>query len=113
MTPETQNTDGAAPSQAGFHDLLREKLRQAVRLTLMTVLQEEVAAVTRAQRAERTRARRDYRNGQYERGLATSLGAVTLAVPRTRQGFVTEVFERYQRRQAELDQAMGAMFVKG
>jgi len=113
MTPTTQNTDVLAPSQADFHELLREKLRQAVRLTLMTVLEEEVAAVTGTQRYERTKARRDYRNGQYERGLVTSVGAVTLAVPRTRQGFVTEVFRHYQRRQAELDQAMGAMFVKG
>lgn len=113
MTPEAQNTDVAAPSQADFQELLREKLRQAVRLTLISVLQEEVEAVTGAERYERTRVRRDYRNGEYERRLVTSLGAVTLAVPRTRRGFVTEVFERYQRRQAELDVAMGAMFVKG
>jgi transposase-like protein len=113
MTPETQNTDVAAPSQADFQELLREKLRQAVRLTMLTVLAEEVEAVTGARPYQRTSARRDYRNGQYERGLVTSLGAVRLTVPRTRQGFETEVFERYQRRQAELDVAIGEMFVKG
>ena len=36
-----------------------------------------------------------------------------LRVPRTRQGYQTQVFEKYQRRQAELDQAIGGMFVKG
>jgi transposase-like protein len=36
-----------------------------------------------------------------------------LPVPRTRGGFRTEVFERYHRRQAELDQAICEMFVAG
>jgi transposase-like protein len=113
MTPEAQNTDVAAPSQADFQALLREKLRQAVRLTLISVLQAEVEAVTGAERYERTPTRRDHRNGEYERGLVTSLGAVRLRVPRTRGGFETNVFARYQRRQAELDVAIGEMFVKG
>lgn len=113
MTPETQNTDVAAPRQADFQELLRAKLRQAVRLTMMSVLQEEVEAVTGARPYQRTSARRDHRNGEYERGLVTSLGAVRLMVPRPRQGFETEVCERYQGRQAELDVAIGEMFVKG
>jgi putative transposase len=36
-----------------------------------------------------------------------------LEIPRTRKGFKTQLFERYQRRQAELDDAICAMFVKG
>jgi len=36
-----------------------------------------------------------------------------LPVPRTRQGFKTQLFERYQRRQAELDEAICGMFVQG
>jgi transposase-like protein len=36
-----------------------------------------------------------------------------LAVPRTRSGFRTELFERYQRRQNELDESICEMFVQG
>jgi hypothetical protein len=36
-----------------------------------------------------------------------------LPVPRTRKGFRTQVFERYQRRQAHLDTAISEMFVYG
>ncbi len=34
-------------------------------------------------------------------------------MPRTRKGFQTQVFERYHRRQAELDQGTDEMFVQG
>jgi transposase-like protein len=44
----------------------------------------------------------------------TTAGLVeALPVPRTRGGFRTQVFERYQRRQAELDTAISEMFVFG
>jgi len=36
-----------------------------------------------------------------------------LPVPRTRGGHQTQLFERYQRRQSEMDRAIGEMFVKG
>jgi putative transposase len=58
--------------------------------------------------------RRDYRNGHYPRNLVTGVGEIeALPVPRTRQGFRTQLFERYQRRQAELDEAICDMFVSG
>ena len=63
---------------------------------------------------QRTPQRKDYRNGYYERDLVTTAGEIEdLPVPRTRNGFRTELFERYQRRQAELDEAILDMFVKG
>lgn len=113
MTPITENIPPAEPSQADFHELLRAKLRDAVRLTLMTVLQDEVDATVGARPYQRSASRRDYRNGSYVRGLVTSLGEVDLEVPRTRQGFQTQVFEHYHRRQIELDQAIGELFVAG
>jgi transposase-like protein len=63
---------------------------------------------------QRTAQRRDRRNGSYDRDLGTSVGTIEdLPVPRTRQGFKTQLFERYQRRQAELDEAICGMFVQG
>lgn len=113
MAPMTENIPPAERSQGDFHELLRAKLRDAVRLTLLTVLQDEVDATVGALPYQRSVNRRDYRNGSYVRGLVTSLGAVDLEVPRTRQGFRTQVFEHYHRRQLELDQAIGELFVAG
>lgn len=36
-----------------------------------------------------------------------------LAVPRTRSGYRTQLFERYARRRPELDEAISGMFIKG
>ena len=47
------------------------------------------------------------RNGTYIRDLVTTAGKVEdVPAPRTRHGFRTQVFERYQRRQAELNEAI-------
>jgi transposase-like protein len=113
MTPDPEHTESAVVSQADFHALLRDKMCWAVRLLLNTVLDAEVEAFIGAAPYARTPTRRDYRNGSYERGLVTGIGPVTLSVPRTRKGFTSQVFERYCRRQAELNQAIGEMFVKG
>jgi transposase-like protein len=58
--------------------------------------------------------RTDRRNGSYRRSLETSIGRLdALPVPRTRQGFQTQVFERYQRRQRAVDNSIGEMFIQG
>lgn len=44
MTPQQESTQQELLSQTEFHDLLREKLREAVRYTLIQVLEAEVAA---------------------------------------------------------------------
>ncbi len=110
----TQVNDSAEVefSPADFRTLLQEKLRLAVQFTLATVL-EEVTVFIQAERYARTPEHRDQRNGSYARRLGTSVGEVTLEVPRTRKGFKTQVFEKYQRRQAELDQSIAALFVQG
>lgn len=101
-------------SQEQFETYVREHLRQAVRVALMNVLEEEVEAVIGAQRYERTEKRRDQRNGHYTRTLDTSMGPLTdLPVPRTRHGHQTQVFERYHRRREEMDQAISGMFIGG
>ena len=97
-----------------FQALLQEKMREAIRYTLIAILEEEVEAVVKAAPYQRTVERRDYRNGYYTRTLGTSVGVITdLPVPRTRKGFQTRLFEQYQRRQAQLDEAICQMFVQG
>ena len=94
--------------------MLQERLRQAVRIALISVLEEEVTAFIGALPYERNEQRRDQRNGHYTRDLETTMGLIPdLPVPRTRGGHQTQVFERYHRRRDELDAAIGEMFVGG
>lgn len=114
MTPKMENSQEKTISQKEFQSLLQAKLREAVRFTLMTILDEEVEAFIGAGPYQRSSQRRDYRNGSYSRDLGTGIGVIEeLPVPRTRKGFRTQVFERYQRRRAELDEAITDMFVGG
>jgi len=114
MTPKRNDTLSQAECQATIHELLQEKMRLAIRQTLITVMEEEVDNFIQAALYQRTPNRKDYRNGHYERDLVTTMGEVEdLPVPRTRSGFHTALFERYQRRQAELDESICDMFVKG
>lgn len=114
MTPEQKNTQETIISQTEFQALLQEKLRSAVRYTLVAVLEAEVAEVVGAAPYQRSGQRRDYRNGSYSRDLVTGVGLIEdLPVPRTRKGFKSQLFERYQRRQAQLDEAIAEMFVGG
>ncbi len=114
MTHDKNDTQERDESQATFEAMLREKLQQAVRTALMSVLEAEVDAFIGAVRYEHAEQRRDYRNGHYTRGLDTSLGHISdLPVPRTRQGHQTQLFERYHRRRTDLDQTIGEMFIGG
>lgn len=114
MTPQPHDTASLALTQETFQEMLQEKLRAAIRLTMATVLDEEIEAYLQAGRYERTPQRQDQRNGYYTRGLGTGLGQIeALPVPRSRNGYQTQLFERYQRRQKELDMAICQMFVGG
>ncbi len=104
MAPRQKNTLSDAERQATIHELLQEQMCLAIRRTFITVLEEEVNGFIRAALYQRTPERRDYRNGYYERDLVTTSGEIEdLPVPRTRNRFRTQLFERYQRRQAEMD----------
>jgi hypothetical protein len=73
--PPAPEANAPAPlSQAEFRELLHEKLRSAIRLTLATILEEEVTTFIGAPRYGRSAARRDQRNGYYTRDLVTTAG---------------------------------------
>lgn len=114
MAPRANHKPIEAEGQAIIQELLQERLRLAIQYTLVTVLEEEVETFIQAALYQRTPERKDYRNGFYKRDLLTTMGVIEdLPIPRTRNGFRTQLFERYQRRQAELDEAIGDMFVGG
>lgn len=117
MTPEIKSNEPSPISQDEFHEMVAEKMRAAVQMTLVAIMNEEVEAFVGAPYGLPSATRRDYRNGYYQRDLVTTAGKIDgLNVPRTRGlsgGYRTQVFEQYQRRQRELDVAIGEMFVKG
>jgi transposase-like protein len=58
--------------------------------------------------------RSDQANGFYKRSLTTRSGVLELRVPRSRSGrFQTHVLPRYQRRQAQVNQALREVFLLG
>lgn len=114
MTHSENPIEEIVRSQAAFEQLVKERLQYAVRLALISVLEEEVTTFIGAKPYERSEKRHDQRNGHYTRSLETTVGQIAdLPVPRTRQGYQTQLFERYHRRRDELDSAIGEMFVKG
>ncbi len=113
MAPKVKDTQLAPIGQDEFESLVQEQIRQAVRLALVTILEAEVEAFIGALPYERSSRRRDQRNGYYSRSLDTTVGRVEdLPVPRTRQGFKTQLFRRYQRRRQELDTAISEIFIR-
>jgi putative transposase len=114
VTHTSHDSEPPKGSQETFQQVVRERLRQAVRQVLINVLEEEVTALIGAGPYERSESRRDQRNGHYCRDLETTVGEILdLPVPRTRGGHQTQVFGRYHRRRDELDAAMAEMFVGG
>jgi len=114
MAHTEKHIEAGTGSQEDFEQMVKDRLRYTVRVALISVLEEEITACIGAQPYERTQERRDQRNGHYTRQLETTVGQIAdLPVPRTRGGYKTQLFERYHRRQDELDSAIGEMFVKG
>lgn len=114
MAPKTENNRPSPLSQDEFTAMLTTQMKEAVRLALSTILEAEVTALIGALPYERSVSRTDQRNGHYARDLDTTVGLIEdLAVPRTRGGFQTQLFERYARRRPEVDSAISNMFIKG
>ena len=89
-----------------FSKLLEEIFNQV----LLSQSTEQIGA----QPYERTEGRTAYRNGFRARQLTTRVGALTLRVPRHRNGhFSTELFARYQRSEQALVLAMMEMVING
>jgi len=93
MAPKVHHKQISAENQETIRELLQEKLKLAVRYTLIEAI-EEVQAYIRATRYERNEHRKDHRNGTYVRNLGTAMGELEeLPVPRTRK-FVHNVRRR-------------------
>jgi transposase-like protein len=91
-----------------------EAIRQLIESIFNDVLNAEMDEHLQAAKYERTEKRSGSRNGYYERELTMRVGALSLRVPRDREGaFKTAIFERYQRNEKALVLAMMEMVING
>lgn len=117
-SPENSTAESSSPivpEQEEFRQHLRRLAVSAVQVLLEQVMREELEQCIGASWGECTPTRRGYRNGSYTRDLVTSTGRMEdLKVPRDREGqFHSQVFERYQRYEPEVADALTQMFVSG
>ena len=103
------------PEQEDFRRYLRRLAVSAIQVLIEQVMREELEQYIGASWGEVTPHRRGYRNGHYTRDLVTPTGRIEdVKVPRDREGvFHSEVFERYNRYEPEVAEALTQMFVKG
>jgi transposase-like protein len=110
-----EGDDVELPTQENIQTDLRSVLQGAIRVVLEMMLEEELREMVGAGRWERFGQRVDSRNGTYLRRLITSMGAIDLKVPRSRESGSAgaTVFDRYHRRTREVDDAIVTAYVSG
>jgi putative transposase len=88
---------------------------KGLKVFLEEILEEDVSRAVKADRHQRTGKRAGYRNGSYKRDFLSKFGLVSdLIIPRARDMKVEHLlFDRYQRRQREVDSAIGQLFING
>lgn len=94
------------PELAPIRDLSQRAIKQALEQFMEARIERYLGDVRRS-------AAPDRRNGRYRRWLLTGMGAVELAVPRTRTRSAVGVLETYARRERSVDRLILAAFVLG
>jgi transposase-like protein len=106
---------GAEEVRAFSGDTIKQVMRERVRATIETIVEEELEAALGASRSARVGEQgQGYRHGRRARTLTTSLGPTTLQVSRARlqraEGgtakWRSQVLPRYQRRTARVDESV-------
>jgi putative transposase len=94
---------------------LKQQTLLRVKQLLEGCLQEQLAVYLNAQWHERSQEREGYRAGYYERDYLTEWGCIQrIRVPRPRKGpMVFTVWDRYERRQKEVNELVQRMFLAG
>lgn len=115
MSITSINEEKIKKFQDELWDEIKRKINEYLKSTIELILEKELTEQLKAGHYERNAARTNWRNGSYERDLSTMYGHIPdLAVPRPRTGQLeTEVFDRYKRRQNDIDRAIGQLFLAG
>jgi transposase-like protein len=109
------SSDQKLPDEQEFRQRMRNLAVSAMRVLIEEVMREELEQCLGAAWGEITPERKGYRNGSFPRDLVTKTGRIEdLSVPRDREGvFHSQVFERYNRYEPEVAEALTEMFVSG
>ncbi|EFH85256.1 IS256 family transposase [Ktedonobacter racemifer] len=112
---KVESSDPSVPDEQEFRQRIRSLAVSAMRVVIEEVMRQELEQCLHAAWGESTPERKGYRNGSYTRDLVTRTGRIEdLSVPRDREGqFHTQVFERYERYEPEVAEALTEMFVSG
>jgi transposase-like protein len=107
--------DGAGRRQEVFWTWIHQKVRVLVAQLLEKVLRSEQQEVIGAGWNERAAGRATWRNGHYQRSLLTPHGSLAVKVPRCRIGGLDcgALFDRYQRRVADVDRILRHAYLLG
>ena len=101
---------------------LEDLLRERIRATIETIIEEELEAALGAAKSQRVGSERaGYGHGKRARRLTTSLGATTIAMPRARiedargqrREWHSRMIPRYQRRTERVDEAILGVYLSG
>jgi putative transposase len=104
--------------KASLEELVRERVREIIEVIVEQELEEALGAASSA----RVGAQRSgYRHGHRVRTLSTSLGASSIALPRARMEgadgkrheWRSAIIPRYQRRTAQVDEAILGIYLSG
>jgi len=115
MKPEPTVAPDRRQRQEVFWTWVDQQVRGMTAGLIERVLAEDQRLALGADWHERAPRRRGRRNGFYRRRLVTPQGALSIRVPRAR-GLELDrslVFDRYQRRQADVDRILRRLFLTG
>jgi transposase-like protein len=122
MAKDTKNTQRAEAETTAGRGGLEMAIRQRARRLIDAIVEEELEQALGAAPSVRSgEARTGYRHGTRDRTLTTSLGPTTFALPRARlmtaagttEEWRSELVPRYQRRSAQVDEAMLGVYLSG
>ena len=93
---------------------IEEKMRGTIEEMMNKMLDAEADALCQAERYQRSPDRVNTRSGSYQRQLHTTVGDVTLKMPRLRAyPFETQIIERYRRKQSSVEESLMEMYLAG
>jgi transposase-like protein len=102
-------------------DSIEKAMRERIRETIATLVEEELEIALGAARSERIGSRSGYRHGTRARTLTTSLGPTTFSMPRARgrgadgeeRDWRSRTIGRYERRTERVDAALLGVYLSG
>ena len=122
MAKDPKNAQRAEAEPTAGRGGLEMAIRQRARRLIDAIVEEELEQALGAAPSVRSGATRTgYRHGTRDRTLTTSLGPTTFAMPRARlmtaagttEEWRSELVPRYQRRSAQVDEAMLGVYLSG